>query len=287
MRRLSILLLPLTLRGVAAQTDLTRHRHPPQWRRHRHRGYGKEIIVDMGFNIGQDTAAYLELGYDVVAVEASPRLLAWANQSEPFKSALASSRLTLLNRLVVEKDSPRATIPFFMGSHTERSVPYSCDTPPCEEVQVPTISCDKLVVDYSPLYIKIDTDDKGDVACIDAILASMRQGASPPKYISVEAAPRGLPSDKIKELAAAGYDSFKYMQGAKSKGGPLYHGAGSGPFGEFVFDQTTKYGWHDLKGILAEHRTGDLHMKHSSAWTHRASNEMLLAWRHSAGWPLN
>ena len=81
----------------------------------------------------------------------------------------------------------------------------------------------------------------------------------------------------------------KYMQGAKSKGGPLHHGAGSGPFGEFVFvfDQTTKYGWHDLKGILAEHRTGDLHMKHSSAWTHRASNEMLLAWRHSAGWPLN
>ena len=151
MRRFSTLLLPLTLRGVEAQTDLTRH---PQWRRHRHRGYGKEIIVDMGFNIGQDTAAYLELGYDVVAVEANPRLSAWANQSEPFKSALASSRLTLLNRLVVEKDSPRATIPFFMGSHTERSVPYSCDTPPCEEVQVPTISCDKLVVDYSPLYIK-------------------------------------------------------------------------------------------------------------------------------------
>ena len=87
----SILLLPpLTLRGVAAQTDLTRHRHP-QWRRHRHRGFGKEVIVDMGFNIGQDTAAYLELGYDVVAVEANPRLSAWANQSEPFKSALATA----------------------------------------------------------------------------------------------------------------------------------------------------------------------------------------------------
>lgn len=244
-------------------------------------------VVDVGFNIGQDAAAYLEMGYDVIAVEANPMLVAWANRTEPFQSAIASGRLVLLNRLIVQIGKENEVVPFFIGRHTERSVPYECDSPPCKKVDVRTISCDVLNAQHGPFHMfKIDCDERGDIWCIDGVLDSMRRGARPPKYLSVEAAPAGLKKAKIKELAAAGFDAFKYTDGHKSKGGRERHGAGSGPFGEFVFDQTTKYGWHSLESILSARRTGDIHMKHASAWTHRASNDLLLSWKQSSAWPL-
>ena len=170
---------------------------------------GKEVIVDMGLTLAGPAAA-LELGYDVVA-EANPRLSAWAKQSEPFKSALATGRLTLPNRLVV--DVPHVRQYLFYGQPHRNVVPYSCYAPPCEKFRCQ--HPDKLVVDYSPLYIKID-DDKGDVVYrCDPREHETGRGTS--KYISHEAAPRGLPSDKIKELLQQGA-IFQIHVGAKSKG---------------------------------------------------------------------
>ena len=35
----------------------------------------KKLIFDIGMNIGQDTRQYLNLGFDVIAVEADPELV--------------------------------------------------------------------------------------------------------------------------------------------------------------------------------------------------------------------
>ena len=58
----------------------------------------REFILDVGFNVGQDTVVYLEAGYNVAAVEANPLLVEWARKTPPFRAAIDAGRLTLLNR---------------------------------------------------------------------------------------------------------------------------------------------------------------------------------------------
>ena len=151
-----------------------------------------KYIVDVGFNVGQDTAMYLEAGYHVAAVEANPRLVEWARRTEPFSIAVASGRLTLLNRVVTAYATERNTtamgnVTFFMSSHTERSKRGACYSPPCTAVNVETSTCDTFVHDFRPEYIKIDAEG-ADLMCIEAILRKVQLGNIPaPKYISIEA----------------------------------------------------------------------------------------------------
>ena len=238
-------------------------------------------IVDVGFNVGQDTVMYLEAGYHVAAVEANPRLVEWASRTEPFSTAVASGLLTLLNRVVTsQKDVKNAT--FFLSSHTERSKHGACYSPPCTAVDVEASTCDTFVHDFQPEYIKIDAEG-ADLMCLEAIIRKVQLGdIRAPRYISIEG--RLTPS-LFKAAEHAGYRDFKYSDQAKNHGGRM-HGAGTGAFGEFVFDPISKYAWQNLTSIQEQRRVGDLHMKHSSAWYHRASNDMMLTWKNAATWPL-
>ena len=241
-----------------------------------------KYVVDVGFNVGQDTAMYLEAGYHVAAVEANPRLVEWARRTEPFSIAVASGRLTLLNRVVTSEKEAMRNATFFMSSHTERSKYGSCYTPPCIAVNVETATCDTFVHDFRPEYIKIDAEG-ADLMCIKAILRKVRLGNIPaPKYISIEAS---LTRSLFEIAHHAGYQDFKYSDQSKSNGGDM-HGAGTGAFGEFVFDPHSKYAWQNQTSIQKQQKVGDLHMKHSSAWMHRTSNDMMLAWKNPATWPL-
>jgi FkbM family methyltransferase len=239
-------------------------------------------VVDVGFNVGQDTAMYLEAGYHVAAVEANPRLVEWARRTEPFSTAVASGWLTLLNRVVTSEKEVMGNATFFMSSHTERSKYGVCYRPPCTAVNVETSTCDTFVHDFRPEYIKIDAEG-ADLMCIEAILREVQLGSiQAPKYISIEAS---LTPSLFKAARSAGYEDFKYSDQTKNHGGHM-HGAGTGAFGEFVFDPQSKYAWQNLTSIQKQRRVGDLHMKHSSAWMHRASNDMMLMWKHPATWPL-
>src|ERR1035437_3085937 len=54
-----------------------------------------DLIYDVGFNHGEDTAYYLSKGFRVVAIEANP-VLADAGSSR-FRGEIREGRLTLLN----------------------------------------------------------------------------------------------------------------------------------------------------------------------------------------------
>ena len=250
----------------------------------------RETVLDVGFNIGQDTTMYLEAGYNVVAIEANPGLVAWANSTEPFMSAAQHRRLALLNLAIAphEPNAKRAvrksTMTFYMAMHTERSRLGVCNYPPCTAVEVETASCDALVGEYRPMYVKIDAEG-ADIVCLSAIFHGIASGSlqAPPRYISVEE----LLSQEMYDAAGnAGYTHFKYADQRNNHGG-ANHGAGTGAFGEFVYDGHAKYSWHPLASFRRLRFHGDTHMKHVSAWMNmNASNAMMQTWRKPATWPL-
>src|SRR5262245_55695568 len=53
------------------------------------------LIYDVGMNNGDDTAYYLHRGFDVVAIEADPVLV--ANATMRFAKEIAEGKLTILN----------------------------------------------------------------------------------------------------------------------------------------------------------------------------------------------
>ena len=80
----------------------------------------RRLIVDVGFNTGADTASYLAQGYNVLAVEANAELLHRARQNEPFASALADGRLTLVHAAITRTAGGNVT--FYVNTlHPELS----------------------------------------------------------------------------------------------------------------------------------------------------------------------
>eukprot|EP00959_Pyramimonas_sp_CCMP1952_P430567 9017836-Pyramimonas_sp.AAC.1 len=120
----------------------------------------RECVVDFGFNIGQDSAAYIEAGYDVIAVEANPRLVENALRTRVFSRAVREGRLKLLNAAVVSREAAitKSSISFYVGGHAERNRINVCTYPPCEEVKVATVHCAEVLKTCAATYVKIDIE---------------------------------------------------------------------------------------------------------------------------------
>jgi hypothetical protein len=72
-----------------------------------------DLIFDIGVNTGQDTEAYLNAGYRVLAVEASPVLT--TQLTKKFKFSIQNNRLTLLN--VGISNVSNTVLPFYLNVH--------------------------------------------------------------------------------------------------------------------------------------------------------------------------
>ena len=280
------------------------------------------LIVDVGFNVGQDSAAYLEMGHYVLAVEANPLLHEWATHTSPFKQAIAAGRLELLNRAIVGHNDTTALVPFYISKESEANRIGSCFKSPCTVRAVPTITCASLLQraiskGLPPLYLKSDVEGY-DTACLRSIIAAAADSSGHglsclPRYMSFEDNVAAH-QPTLMRLVAAGYRHFKYIDQLPSYGteGPIsakhgYHGAGSGPFGEFAFDRVTRYGWRSVEAVVAAnqrvpgrkhllaghlkkgHLQGDLHVKLNNSWLFDADamQQMLLSWQRPVTWPLS
>jgi FkbM family methyltransferase len=272
---------------------------------HAHDG---QLVVDVGFNVGQDTTAYLEAGYQVVAVEANPLLCEWARRTSPFREAIARGQLKLLNRAITGTDVENQTMPFFISEHSERNRIGSCYQPPCAVREVRTITCAQLLRRYAPsaYYLKCDVEGADNFCMASIAKAAAKQTLSClPRYLSVEENLAANGRDTFSRLASLGYHHFKYADQSASYGNSAYgttgrhgvnnyHGAGSGPFGEFAFDRYSRYAWRSVSQVQAanqmhKHNRGDLHMKLNTSWRYdaRAVQHMLFAWQHNVSWPLS
>lgn len=228
-----------------------------------------QLIYDVGMHNGDDTAYYLFRGYRVVAVEASPILVARARAR--FADAIAQGRLTLLNAGIA--DSPGSATFWINARHSEwssfdRDV-ASRDGSHSDAVVVPCTTFDRILAAHGvPFYLKIDIEGS-DIHCLRAL-----SPGDLPQFVSIEA--HAL--DYLCILRGLGYRSFKIVNQRenwkiRSIPGWRFRPGSSGPFGDeapgawddfevVVYDwlharlgyprrSSLTDGWHDFHASLA------------------------------------
>ncbi|WP_426415786.1 FkbM family methyltransferase [Aestuariirhabdus sp. LZHN29] len=161
------------------------------------------IIYDVGLNTGQDTTYYLKKGFKVVAVEADPYLCEQAIAT--FRDEISDGRLRVLN---VGVSDNVGSMNFYVNEHSrEWSSFYSSIAGRAghqlTEIQVPTDTLSNIINAHGvPYYLKIDIEGNDRVA-----VRSVLDNDYPIPYISIENG-----SVMLKDLAAKGYDRFKFIQ---------------------------------------------------------------------------
>ncbi len=194
----------------------------------------ERLVFDIGFNNGDDTAHYLGRGFDVVAVEADPKLVKLGN--ERFADAIASGRLRLVGAGIAEKAGQAD----FYVNHLNDG--WSSFIPEAGKrggnfsvISVPTIPIADLFAEFgTPYYLKIDIEGN-DWFCI-------RDLPGTPLYVSVEA-------HRLEYLAALyskGYHQFKVVNQANN-----FPNGCSGPMSDTITEwdclETAAYDWLHVK----------------------------------------
>jgi FkbM family methyltransferase len=161
------------------------------------------LIYDIGMHNGDDTAYYLSLGYEVIAVEASPDLVKLGY--ERFKKDIINKKLEILNVGIASTDG---YLDFYLNKinsvwnsfDKEIGTREGAET---EIIQVRTQRSDQLISEKgTPYYMKIDIEGQ-DIICLD----SLKNLYEKPIFISAEVNDVSV-IDKLKEL---GYNNFKII----------------------------------------------------------------------------
>jgi FkbM family methyltransferase len=164
----------------------------------------ESLIYDVGMHNGDDTAHYLHLGYNVLAIDASPDLVTKATAR--FKKFIDDGKLTILNIGIADieghlefyqnkKNSVWNSFHKEVGTHNDAEA---------EVITVATKQIAQVVEEFGmPHYMKIDIEGN-DVTCLDSLL---RYGKKP-NYISVELSNLEL----IAKLQQLGYSKFRIVE---------------------------------------------------------------------------
>jgi FkbM family methyltransferase len=216
------------------------------------------LIFDLGFYNGDDTAYYLFKGYNVVAIEANPEL--YNKGLERFRKEIEEEKLFLLN-LAFNENTDAATKFFvntkkpYLSTGDSLKYPYWEDEPTI--VEVSSINYTSLISTFdTPYYIKCDIEGL-DFLLIKQI--SKLPSKYRPEYLSFELS-RFDYFKTFSYLYVAGYTKFQLInQTALGKDSEYeFSKYSSGKFGKFLpedkwltFDEClTRYmKYKELKGI--------------------------------------
>jgi len=141
----------------------------------------RNLIFDVGLNVGQDSAFYLSQGYEVLAIEADPVLAEAARKK--FDREIREGRFEILNVSIADKEGFAdfwicEEKPEFNSFHREIA---ARDSYSHHSIQVPMARFSSIIERYgTPHYLKIDIEGN-DMLCLDDLDPS-----SLPKYVSVE-----------------------------------------------------------------------------------------------------
>jgi FkbM family methyltransferase len=161
------------------------------------------LIYDIGMNNGDDTAYYLWRGFDVLAVEAHPKLAAVAG--ERFVEEIKTGRLTILNIGIAAEEGE---FPFWIcETHPEWSsfdkALASRDGCPHHEIRVPCRKFRAVLEEFGiPNYLKIDIEGN-DILCVQDL-----DPKALPQFISIEVSGKGG-LDQLALLRERGFRRFK------------------------------------------------------------------------------
>ncbi|MEZ6131737.1 MAG: FkbM family methyltransferase [Planctomycetaceae bacterium] len=205
-----------------------------------------DLIYDIGMHLGKDTDFYLQKGFRVVAVEASPDHISRASQQ--FQKPIADGRLTLVPAAIapapgkiqffrnLDKDD-WGTISREFAARNEQLGTRS------ESVEVDAVTLPSLLAQHGvPYYMKIDIEG-ADTLCLEAL----HDFPERPRFVSIEIDLISFADgfDSIVHLWNLGYRDFKLVNQSLNKKAvcpnpPLegkyvparFDAHTSGPFGE-------------------------------------------------------
>ncbi|MGU3495341.1 FkbM family methyltransferase [Xanthobacteraceae bacterium A53D] len=163
------------------------------------------FIMDLGMNHGDDAAYYLAKGFEVVAVEANPDLVAGAQAR--FAKEIAARRFTLVEAAVWEASG---SVPFHVNEANDHWSGVKAEQ--AGRANSPTHTVEAQAVTLVDLFNQFGTPFYLNVGVEGVDLTVLRQLSSQiikPLYVSVEDSPFG--HSCIQELVRAGYDGFKLL----------------------------------------------------------------------------
>ena len=164
----------------------------------------QDLIFDIGLHKGLDSEFYLNKGFSVVGLEASPDL--WDHVRAALEPHVSSGKLCVVQKALFHEDDKEVT--FFINpdkddwgsleqGSAEKGVGHSVS------ITVPTVTLATLFKTYGvPYYLKCDIEG-GDAILAEQLLNS----AGRPTFVSLEA----TSADDIAKLVACGYDRFQLV----------------------------------------------------------------------------
>jgi FkbM family methyltransferase len=222
----------------------------------------RRLVYDLGMHCGEDTAFYLRRGFEVVGVEANPRLVGMLR--ETFASELRTGQLRIVGKAI---NAHRGRARFRVsdvsvwGTLTEAFAQRNdAAGAAAEEVEVECVTFDDVLREHGmPYYLKMDIEG-AETCCLDALHGFLDR----PRYVSVEScatSPGCGFADTLRELRtlrALGYRMFRYRNQTTlpgrtvdlaGEGAPIRHtfaAHSSGPFGRDLDGR-----WRGLAGAAA------------------------------------
>lgn len=168
----------------------------------------EDLIYDVGLHDGSDTAYYLHRGYRVVAIDADPTSI--SNARAKFAQEIADGRLTLLHRMICDRDGEQRFFicpdsPDWSSADPAWAERARRDGLTVREEIVPCARMSSILREFGvPHYLKIDIEGHGD-NCVEAL-----EPTSLPRYISNEI----TETESLALLWSKGYRRFKLIDQA-------------------------------------------------------------------------
>lgn len=160
----------------------------------------EDLIYDVGMHNGDDTAYYLDKGYQVVAVEANPILVRKARKR--FAHAISESRLQIFD-VGIGPEVGKGTFHVNQDNDEHSSFDQAvCERGGgrCRPIQVEYVPFGEILAACGvPYYLKIDIE-RADIFCLRAL-----DRHDLPRYLSVEA----HELEYLTILRGLGYNGFK------------------------------------------------------------------------------
>jgi FkbM family methyltransferase len=227
-------------------------------------GMKPNLIFDVGMHEGEDTDFYLHKGFDVVAFEANPELV--ARCKDRFKEAIGQGRLRIVEGAIAPA-SAGTTVTFYKNAYSiwgtidsgwaDRNEMLGAAS---EKIVVPRVDIGVAFRDFGvPHYCKIDIEGADTL-----VLDELKTRAERPHCLSIETEKVSFASLKadVMRLSALGYRKFKPVQQETVPGTVLntktlqgadlhyvFQHHASGPFGEDI-----PQAWLDAEGVLAAYK---------------------------------
>lgn len=141
------------------------------------------LIFDVGMHNGKDTRFYLDKGFNVIAIEASP--ISCIDAEKMFANEITSGQLKIYNKAISDTKGTVTFVRYKNHDDWSSIVPdwnRSMYKEEVETFQIETTNIDEIIEKEGlPYYIKIDIEGS-DILCLNAL----KKIDHLPKYVSVE-----------------------------------------------------------------------------------------------------